>query len=236
MFPSSSSGRLEGKKLASLSADSADVAEGGRRDHIDDHDETRPAFSLLPPGPRSEATSATSRHRTAPADVADGASRESGGWFDRELLGILRGALSYLAGQGPARDGRKDALPPSLPNRWPQPGPADLQERPRRVITIGGPQQWAFRSNFVVTSKYTPWTFLPLFLLEEFNPRTKVANCYFLLIAMLQCVPSISNTRGYPTTLFPLFIVVLVDGVFQAIEDLSRHRADALANASVAHR
>ena len=57
-----------------------------------------------------------------------------------------------------------------------------------------------------------------------------------MTIPHVQCVPSISNTHGYPTTLFPLFIVVLVDGVFQAIEDLSRHRADALANASVAHR
>ena len=69
---------------------------------------------------------------------------------------------------------------------------------------------------------------------QEFNPKTKVANCYFLLIAALQCFKPISNTNGYPTTLIPLLFVVTVDGIFQVLEDLSRHRADAEANASQA--
>jgi phospholipid-transporting ATPase len=59
-----------------------------------------------------------------------------------------------------------------------------------------------------------------------------VANCYFLLIAALQCFKPISNTDGYPTTLIPLLFVVIVDGIFQVLEDISRHRADAEANAS----
>lgn len=59
-----------------------------------------------------------------------------------------------------------------------------------------------------------------------------MANCYFLLIAALQCFKPISNTDGYPTTLIPLMVVVFVDGIFQVFEDISRHRADAEANAS----
>jgi phospholipid-transporting ATPase len=134
---------------------------------------------------------------------------------------------------------QSNAKPSGLPKGWPnKTSPEDLQLLPRRQISVGvgHEQQFSFRTNFVTTSKYTLANFVPLFLFEEFNPKTKFANCYFLLIASLQCIPDISNTRGYPTTLLPLFIVVMVDAFFQALEDISRHNADALANASIAHR
>ena len=51
----------------------------------------------------------------------------------------------------------------------------------------------------------------------------------------MQCIPIISNTNGYPTVLLPLLIVVLIDAIFQIIEDVSRHKADAEANASPAY-
>lgn len=127
-------------------------------------------------------------------------------------------------------------LPPSNPRGWPNPTPEDLAEHPSRMISIGKPQEYSFCTNFVKTSKYELWDFLPKFLLEEFNPRTKVANCYFLMISGLQCIPAISNTGGMPTTLLPLLFVVFVDAVFQVFEDLSRHRADAKANASLTTR
>ena len=151
----------------------------------------------------------------------------TGNWFDEELTDIVSGMSTTTKGKNP-----------SLPTGWPNPDAEGLKERPRRLIDVGTgvDQKYSFRSNFVTTSKYTLVNFVPLFLLEEFNPRTKVANCYFLLIASLQCIPQISNTRGYPTTLFPLFIVVMVDGIFQIIEDIGRHNADASANASIAHR
>lgn len=76
------------------------------------------------------------------------------------------------------------------------------------------------------------YNFLSKFLLEEFNPYTKIANCYFLLIAALQCIPAITNTNGYPTTLLPLTLVVLIDAFFQIIEDMARHRSDREANAA----
>jgi phospholipid-transporting ATPase len=125
-------------------------------------------------------------------------------------------------------------LEASLPQNWPNPTKEDLEAKPNRVVVVGGAQRFSFKSNFVKTSKYEIWNFCPKFLMEEFNPKTKVANCYFLLVSALQCVPQISNTFGVPTTLIPLVFVVLVDGIFAILEDYSRHRADAEANSSPA--
>lgn len=123
-------------------------------------------------------------------------------------------------------------LPPSVPPNWPNHTDEDLGLRPQRVVNIGRAQDYLFPNNFVKTSKYEWYTFLPKFLMEEFNPNTKVANCYFLLIAVLQCIPQISNTGGYPTVLLPLTFVVTIDGVFAALEDITRHKADTEANSS----
>ena len=125
--------------------------------------------------------------------------------------------------------------PNSLPNNWPRSSPEDVAQRPERVIHIGDDQHYIFNSNFVKTSKYELYNFLPKFLFEEFRPTTKFANCYFLFIAALQTIPEITNTAGYPTVLLPLTFVVFVDGIFAAMEDLARHRADREANSSIVH-
>eukprot|EP00605_Chrysophyceae_sp_TOSAG23-4_P001025 GSChrysophyteH1.ASY1.ANO1.1126.1 assembled CDS len=118
----------------------------------------------------------------------------------------------------------KDKLPSGLPDRWPNHDEEDLKQMPWRLINVGNEQKYYYRDNFVKTSKYTfyllVWDFLPKFLLEEFNPKTKIANCYFFIIALLQIVPQISNTGGLPTTFAPLAVVVFVDGLFQVLEDL----------------
>jgi phospholipid-translocating ATPase/phospholipid-transporting ATPase len=131
---------------------------------------------------------------------------------------------------------KNDHLPPSLPNNWPHPTQFDLKASPQREIHVGTSQAYSFSKNFVKTSKYELWNFLPKFLIETFNPRSKIANCYFLLIAICQCIPAISNTSGYPTTLIPLIVVVTIDGIFQALEDINRHKADLEANSSITKR
>ncbi len=50
----------------------------------------------------------------------------------------------------------------------------------------------------------------------------------------MQVVPQITNTNGYPTTLVPLLFVLFISGVFKALEDIARHKADAKANSSIA--
>jgi phospholipid-transporting ATPase len=128
--------------------------------------------------------------------------------------------------------GKSSQHPPSNPLNWPDSTEEDLLDRPKRIVKVGSEQAFSFCNNFVKTSKYEVWDFLPKFLFDEFNPKHKVANCYFLMISALQVVPAISNTGGLPTTLIPLLFVVIVDGIFQVFEDIGRHRADTAANSS----
>ena len=122
-----------------------------------------------------------------------------------------------------------------LPAGWPKSTEEDFAALPNRIINVGA-EQVTFRDNFVKTSKYTVANFVPKFLLEEFDPRTKIANVYFLGISILQLIRPISNTAGVPTTLLPLTAVVLVDALFQIREDMSRHKADKIANSTTATR
>ena len=79
-----------------------------------------------------------------------------------------------------------------------------------RVVLLGhGDQPVKYCDNIVRTYHYTKLTFLPLFFLEEFNPNTKIANCYFLVISAMQTIQPISNTDGLPTVLIPLFFVLV---------------------------
>lgn len=123
-------------------------------------------------------------------------------------------------------------LPPGLPRHWPHSGPEDLAERPVRYIEIGGPQHFWYSSNFVRTSKYSGADFLPQFLMLEFDFRQKPANVYFMLIAILQMIPQISETYGVPTTLIPLFFIFLMDAILILIEDNARHASDDKANST----
>ena len=77
--------------------------------------------------------------------------------------------------------------------------------------------------NSVSTSKYNMATFLPLNLFLQFS---KVANLYFLMIAVLQVIPDISNTNNQPLQLVPLSFVILVSMIKDAFEDYKRHKSD----------
>ena len=101
-----------------------------------------------------------------------------------------------------------------------------------RVVQIGKDQDCAFINNHVKTTKYELWNFLPKFLFEEFNPRVKLANCYFLMIAGFQCIGEISDTSGVPTYLMPLAIILTISGIFAVREDILRRKADKTANSS----
>eukprot|EP00606_Chrysophyceae_sp_TOSAG23-5_P001453 GSChrysophyteH2.ASY1.ANO1.1143.1 assembled CDS len=139
------------------------------------------------------------------------------------------------ASKGPKRSKvarPKSELPNGLPRNWPDSTQEELDECPVRHIEIGYPQKFSYVDNFVTTSRFSMLNFLPNFFLEEFNPKTKIANVYFLFIAILQAIPAISVTRGVPTTLIPLTFLLIIDGTFLALEDQKRHRADKEANSS----
>ena len=130
----------------------------------------------------------------------------------------------------------EDDRPSGLPAGWPNSSAEEFKEFPNRLINVGKVQDYFYKDNFVKTSKYTVGNFIPKFLLEEFNPWTKVANVYFLGISMLQTIGPISNTQGVPSTLMPLSVVVIIDAIFQIREDMGRHAADKVANSTLAQR
>ncbi len=86
------------------------------------------------------------------------------------------------------------------------------------------------RSNSVNRARYTLLTFLPLFLHGQF---CRPANLYFLLVALLQQMPSITAT--WYSTLVPLSIILLFTAAKEIWEDLKRHRADRRENRTRCH-
>ena len=77
--------------------------------------------------------------------------------------------------------------------------------------------------NYITTSKYTWYNFIPKILYEQF---TKMSNIYFIIIAILQCFPEISNADGKPIILLPLSVVVIVNSVKDFYEDWKRKKSD----------
>ncbi|ORY23821.1 putative phospholipid-translocating ATPase [Naematelia encephala] len=86
-------------------------------------------------------------------------------------------------------------------------------------------------SNQNVTSKYTIITFLPRNLFEQFR---RVANIFFLAIAILQFFPKFS-TISPGLVILPLLAVLAITAAKDAYEDIKRHQADHKINHSIVH-
>ena len=85
-------------------------------------------------------------------------------------------------------------------------------------------------NNLVLTSKYSILSFVPLNLFQQFQ---RVANIYFLFIAILQFIPGLSPTH-WSTTVAPLVVVLTVNAVKEGIDDYYRHKSDNEINNRVA--
>eukprot|EP00002_Diphylleia_rotans_P019307 TRINITY_DN3737_c0_g3_i1.p1 TRINITY_DN3737_c0_g3~~TRINITY_DN3737_c0_g3_i1.p1 ORF type:complete len:1106 (-),score=188.77 TRINITY_DN3737_c0_g3_i1:648-3965(-) len=99
-----------------------------------------------------------------------------------------------------------------------------FDESPRQ-LTIGLPII-EFGSNFVVTSKYHIYDFIPRNLFEQFR---RLANFYFLLLAMIQFVPGIAPVNPI-LNIMPLLFVLTVSAIKEAREDYFRHKQDDETN------
>ena len=83
-----------------------------------------------------------------------------------------------------------------------------------------------FKNNEVDTRKYNMITFLPKALFYQFN---RPANIYFLITAILQCIPTISPL-GPTSAILPLIIVLSASLIREGIEDYSRGKLDKQQN------
>ncbi|OII75728.1 phospholipid-translocating P-type flippase family protein [Cryptosporidium andersoni] len=92
---------------------------------------------------------------------------------------------------------------------------------------VYGVSDWV---NSVRTYKYEWWNFIPLNL---FSQLIQPSNFYFLVLAMLQIVPVISESDGNPTILIPLTIVVLITAIKDGLEDVARHNSDRAENSKL---
>lgn len=83
-----------------------------------------------------------------------------------------------------------------------------------------------YPANGITTARYTFYDFLPKQLYAQFS---KVANTYFLFVAVIQMVPGWSPTGQY-TTIFPLALFMTIAMAHEGYDDLRRHRADRVEN------
>ena len=81
-------------------------------------------------------------------------------------------------------------------------------------------------SNCITSSKYSIYSFLPKQLKAQFS---KVANCYFMIVAILQMIPTWSTTGQY-TTIIPLLIFMSISIAREGFDDWKRHVHDKEEN------
>lgn len=93
---------------------------------------------------------------------------------------------------------------------------------PRVIILNSEQQQQHFISNYIRTTKYTRYSFIPLALFYQFFRFT---NCYFLLVTILQCIPIISPLHPL-TAINPMVFVLTVSMIREGYEDYQRYKSD----------
>ena len=89
-------------------------------------------------------------------------------------------------------------------------------------------EELMFKDNKISTTKYNAFTFLPKALLYQFM---RLANVYFVFIAIIQSIPVISPL-GAATAILPLVFVLCVSLIREAIEDLKRRSLDNEQNSN----
>ncbi|KAK0619755.1 hypothetical protein B0T14DRAFT_496424 [Immersiella caudata] len=115
----------------------------------------------------------------------------------------------------PSKDGRHIPLIPGLARRK----PLEDERTGRPYIT-----------NFIRSSRYTVWDFLPKQLFFQFS---KLANFYFLVIGIMQMIPGLSTTGTY-TTIGPLIFFVGFSMAKEGYDDYRRYQLDKQENRSSA--
>lgn len=88
------------------------------------------------------------------------------------------------------------------------------------------------KANKITTSKYTPFTFLPLNIYYQF---TKYNNLFFFITLILLCIPTISPFTPF-TYLIAFSLILGISMIKDALEDKKRHEQDKLMNERTTQR
>jgi len=150
---------------------------------------------------------------------------------DAPLLQSARNALRAETGTIPRKRNRNTCLSDFFIKLHSTPR-SELEESydpaRNRTIDIGRRQTSQFPPNAVSNAKYTPWSFLPRTLYNEFS---FFFNLYFLLVALSQIIPPLRI--GYLTTyIAPLAFVLAITLGKEAYDDVTRRQRDAEANSA----
>ncbi|KAF4627743.1 hypothetical protein G7Y89_g10411 [Cudoniella acicularis] len=173
-------------------------------------------------------------------DPEEGSNRNSAGSFnsaedDAPLLQGHRRRSSSLDAFNKVTTnlGAHLRLPNFMSNAGSQAPPVDadnLEEEhdpaSSRTVSVGTSQATRFPPNAVSNAKYTPISFLPRTLYNEFS---FFFNMYFLLVALSQAIPALRI--GYLSTyIVPLACVLAITLGKEAYDDIDRRRRDNEAN------
>lgn len=102
---------------------------------------------------------------------------------------------------------------------------SDVSERCVSAFTAKSPS-YNYASNALSNAKYSPVTFIPIILFEQFR---FFFNLYFLLVALSQAIPALRI--GYLSSyVVPLAFVLTVTMAKEAWDDILRRRRDSEAN------
>ena len=90
-------------------------------------------------------------------------------------------------------------------------------------------EELLYPNNKISTTKYNILTFFPKALLYQF---ARLANVYFVALAIIQCIPIISPL-GSSTAIAPIVFVFSVSLIREAIEDYQRGKLDKEQNSDL---
>ncbi|KAG5461223.1 MAG: hypothetical protein BJ554DRAFT_6617 [Olpidium bornovanus] len=143
----------------------------------------------------------------------------------REGARARLGRLLFRAQMSPAGGAESGRRPP------PDPGAAKVQiylntPLPGSAVDHRGRPIARFPTNKLNSTKYTPLTFLPKNLFEQFR---RVANCFFLLLAVLQSFPQFETIDPLVAAV-PLILIMSLTAIKDGVEDWKRHSTDASVN------
>lgn len=121
---------------------------------------------------------------------------------------------------------RRKPLPPSKDGRHVPLNPTVVGNKGLIDDRSGKP----YISNFIRSSRYTIFTFLPAQLIYQFS---KLGNFYFLVVGIVQTIPGLS-TVGTWTTIAPLGVFVALSIAKEGYDDWRRYELDKAENRSAA--